>query len=273
MKLDMSRAWNDATAMISANRETVLILAGVFFFLPYLVLMLAMPGMTGSMQMQPADSEQAMEQALGMYSRFWWAFLLIALFQGIGMLAGLALLGSSARPTVGEAIKAGAIGLLPYIGVQIIQTVIFIVVLGIPFGLATAAGSVAIAFVVGVIAFVAFLYLFTKFSLAAPVIAIEQVINPVKAMSRSWRLTKGNSVRLFLFYLLLFIALMVVFLIVTMVFGLVFALMGPQIMLIGNGIVSSLINAAWVMIFLAVLAAVHRQLAGPTTEDVRETFE
>lgn len=273
MKLDMSRAWNDATAMISANRETVLILAGVFFFLPNLVLMLSMPDMASTMQMQPADSEQALEQMTGMYAQMWWAFVLIALLQGVGMLASLSLLGNAARPTVGEAIKAGVVGLLPYIGVQILQTLLFVAVLGIPFGAAVASGLPGLAFVVGVAVLVAFLYLFTKFSLSAPVIAIDHLMNPLRAMGTSWRITKGNSLRLFLFYLLLFVALLVVFIIVSMVFGMIFALMGSQIMLIGNGITASLINAASITIFLAVLAAVHRQLAGPTTEDVRETFE
>ena len=31
----------------------------------------------------------------------------------------------------------------------------------------------------------------------APVIAIEEVRNPIAAITRSWRLTKGNSLRIF----------------------------------------------------------------------------
>jgi hypothetical protein len=51
-------------------------------------------------------------------------------------------------------------------------------------------------------------------------------------------------------------------LVIQMVLGLIFALFGPEGQMIGNGIVSSLLNAAWVTIFLAVLAATHHQLAG-----------
>ena len=36
MKLEMNRAWNDAVRLVRRSREVVLIVAGVFFFLPYL---------------------------------------------------------------------------------------------------------------------------------------------------------------------------------------------------------------------------------------------
>ena len=41
MKFSMSEAWRDATAMMSANREVLLIVAGIFFLLPSVVLTLA----------------------------------------------------------------------------------------------------------------------------------------------------------------------------------------------------------------------------------------
>ena len=36
MKFDMGKAWNDTVAILSANREVLLVLAGVFFLLPAL---------------------------------------------------------------------------------------------------------------------------------------------------------------------------------------------------------------------------------------------
>ena len=104
-------------------------------------------------------------------------------------------------------------------------------------------------------------------------IAIERETNPLTALGRSWRLTKGNSVRLFFFMVLLLIAIVVIGGVVSMVVGLVFALFGATAALIGQAIVSGLLNAIWVVLFLAVLAAIHHQLAGPSTETVRETFE
>ena len=40
MKFDMSAAWNEATRLMAANRDVLLIVAGVFFFLPYVAFML-----------------------------------------------------------------------------------------------------------------------------------------------------------------------------------------------------------------------------------------
>ncbi|MFD2135472.1 hypothetical protein ACFSLT_10020 [Novosphingobium resinovorum] len=37
MKFDSSRAWSQASQAVSANREVVLALAGVFFLLPQLM--------------------------------------------------------------------------------------------------------------------------------------------------------------------------------------------------------------------------------------------
>ena len=36
MKFDMNAAWREATGMIAANREVLMIVAGVFFLLPSL---------------------------------------------------------------------------------------------------------------------------------------------------------------------------------------------------------------------------------------------
>ena len=41
-------------------------------------------------------------------------------------------------------------------------------------------------------------------------------MNPIAALGRSWRLTKGNSLMLFLFYVLLVLAILVVSFVVTM---------------------------------------------------------
>ena len=120
MKFSMSEAWRDATAMMSANREVLLILAGIFFLLPSLVMALAMPGLQEAML---ADPENAQARMLELYTGFWWLLLLVVLAQIVGYLALLALLRDTSRPTVGEALKAGIAGLLPAIGFYVIVCV------------------------------------------------------------------------------------------------------------------------------------------------------
>lgn len=273
MKFDMSAAWNEATRLMAANRDVLLVVAGVFFFLPYVAFMLLfMNEMTALEAAQSSNPDPAAmgEAMFGFYGEVWWVVLLMALIQGVGMIGLLALLSDRSRPTVGEALKTGVRLLLPYVGAQLLLSCIFGLLILIP--IAVGAGTSAAAGVlVGLAAAVALAYLFIKFLLVSPVIAIEKVANPLGAMGRSWRLTKGNSLRLFFFVLLLLVALIIVGAVISMILGLIMALAGAEIALVGNAIVSGLINAAFYVVFLAVLAAVHRQLAGSRGETAPET--
>lgn len=275
MKFDMTAAWSEAMRLIAANRQVIAVVAGVFFFLPYLVFMLMFSNQMEALEASQAGNPdpEAMGQAMmSFYGEIWWVILVAAVIQGIGMLGLLALLTDRRRPTVGEALKIGAKLFLPYFGAQLLISLLFGLMVLIPIAVG-AAVSVAAGVLIGLVALVASLYLFTKFLLMPAVIAIEHEANPIAALGRSWRLTKGNSVRIFLFVFLLFVAVIVVGGVLSMIVGLVFALGGPETALIGNAVVSGLINAVFYVIFLAVLAAIYRQLAGPSTETVSETFE
>ena len=270
MKFDMSAAWNEATRLMAANRDVLLIVAGVFFFLPYVAFMLIfMNELTALEAAQAANPDPAAIRAamMGFYGEIWWMVLIMALFQAVGMIGLLALLSDRSRPTVGEALKLGLKLLLPYIGAQLLLSCLFGLLLLVPIAIG-AGSSQATGVLVGIVALFAFIYLFTRFLLVSPVVAIERVANPLTAIGRSWRLTKGNTLRLFLFLLMLLIAVTVVAIVISLVLGLILALAGAEIALIGNALVSGLINAIFYVIFLAVLAAIHRQLAGPSAEVV-----
>lgn len=275
MKFDMGAAWNEAMRLIAANRQVVAIVAGVFFFLPYLAFMLLFMNQMEALeasQIANPDPSAVGQAMLGFYGQIWWVLLLMVVIQAIGMLGLLALLTDRSRPTVGEALAIGTKLFLPYLGAQLVVSVVLGIIMLVPFAVG-AAVSAAAGVLIGLIAVVALAYLFTKFMLVPPVIAIERETNPLGALGRSWRLTKGNSVRLFLFIFLLLVAIIVVGSVVSMVVGLVFALFGATGALIGQAIVSGLLNAVWVVIFLAVLAAIYRQLAGPSADAMRETFD
>jgi len=274
MKLDMNRAWTEALSLIQANIGVVATVAGVFFFLPYLAFALLMPE-TANFAVEPNsdDPTAAFDQVMALYADIWWIMLLLIVAQTVGTLALLALLRADNRPTVGQAITVGAIGFLTSIAATIILYIGVGLIGGVLMGVAIASKITALAVILGLLLFVAFIYLMVKFSLLAPVIAIDKVYNPLTALLRSWRLTKGNSVRLFFFYLLLFIALVVVSGVIGMIVMLVFGLMGEEVMLIGSGLINSAVNAVVIVLMLGVLAAVHRQLAGPSAESMGETFE
>ena len=283
MKLDMGRAWNDAMAKLSANREMVLIVSGVFFFLPYLALAFFMPTDIAQLQAgggprQP-NFEQLGELMLEFYSSFWWAFLLIGILQGIGTLVLMIVLADRTRPTLGEALALGVKLYLPLFAAQFLTAIAMILMMMAPIVLGAAGAAsgatflVVLAVLLGIAVVVATIYIYTKLSLTPAVFAVEQTMNPIDALRQSWRTTKGNSLMLFLFYVLLILAIAVISFILSMVTGLIFALTGPQAALYGNGFVSSLVNAATAALMAAVVVSVYLQLTGGGSAAVSETFE
>lgn len=270
MKFDMGRAWTEALEMIKGNGKLLAIVAGVFFFLPALALTLLMPTMMTVTPGETMTPEQVMALFTGGFVFGLFAYVIISY---IGTLAVLNLLSDRARPTVGEAIKAGFLGFIPYFLAQLLLGIAFAVifiVLALIGGLA-ASGVLTGLLVVIALPFVAWIY--TKMSLVAPVIAIDEIRNPIAALTRSWKLVSGNSLRVFLFYLVLLVTFLVVYLVLTMVLGLFAALLGPEIGLIVSAILQGILGLVFTVLFLAILAAVHRQLSGPSVSAVTETFE
>ena len=268
MKFSMSEAWREATAMMSANREVLLIVAAIFFLLPSLAMGLAMPGLQESMI---ADPENAQARVLELYTTWWWLLVVVFLAQIVGYLALLALLRDTSRPTVGEALKAGVAGLLPAIGFYVIVGIgVFVVALAAVALMAVNAGLGVIAILLCVVLVV---YVMIKLMLVLPVIAIDKVSNPITAIARSWALTKGNSLRLFLFFLLLIVVYVVIAAVVAMIVGAVVLALGTSAALMVNGIISGILSALITVVLIAVIAAIHRQLAGPSAAAVSATFE
>jgi uncharacterized Tic20 family protein len=271
MKLDMGQAWNSATELLSKNKDVVLIVAGVFLFLPAFALALLVPGLDQTVA-NPEDADAMIAALSETYQTYWWAFILSAIANTLGTLTLLTLLTDSGRPTVAEALKLGAKGILPYLAAQILIVIVAALVIGFPLGLGIASKVAPLIAVLGFFAIIAFIYLMVKFSLITPVIAIDKIYNPIQVLKRSWALTKGNSIRLFAFFVLLFLAVIVIVLVVQGVLSVVLALVGGQVELIGMAIISSLANTIFAIVILAVLAGVHRQFAGPSAENVSDTF-
>ncbi|MFW2350784.1 glycerophosphoryl diester phosphodiesterase membrane domain-containing protein [Qipengyuania sp.] len=261
MKFDLDTAWKDATGLLSRNFGLLAVIAGVFFFLPYAGITLALPEVADLQKAQATGNPDTMMAAVTeLYVGYWWVFLILALVQGAGLLAMLALVRRRANPTVGEALATGARSVPSYIAAQLMQSALIAIVAMLLVGLGAVTGLQLLAALGGVIAFVVICYIVTKLSLAAPVIAIEGELNPIRALRRSWSLTRGNSVRLFAFYLLLLIAFIVLSAVLSLVFGLGFALFGEQAALLGEAVMSGFVNATMIVIVVCVLAAVHTQL-------------
>lgn len=271
MKFDSNLAWKEASSAIAANRDVLLALAGVFFLLPSLALSLLMP----SPEPQPgATPEQALAAMQTYYvSALPW-LLPMTILQAAGTLGLLALFTDRRRPTVAQAIGLGFVGLLPYIGAQLLMGIGVGLTFGLAVGIAAVTGVQALVGLLIVVSIVGVLYVMIKTSLTAPVIMVEGVRNPVTALTRSWRLTKGNSVRLGLFYLLLAIVFIVIISIVMVIVGVLAALIaGGETANVIGAVVSAAMGSVMTLYFVAAIAAAHRQLAGPSADRVSETFE
>lgn len=279
-KLDMGKAWTQATGMIGANRDTIGAIAGLFFFLPTLAVSLLVPELgtaSGPGGAGSADQEAALQAALdqmnAIYADNWPAFLAIGIASLIGSMSLFALFTDRGRPTVSEALRTGVASTPSYLAAQLLAVIGAMLAIGLPIGVISAMGGAAVATLAVFVALVLIVYVLVKLALIAPVIAIDGLRNPFAAIARSWQLTKGNSLRIFIFIALLLVVIVIISALVSGVVGLVMAAIGGEIATIGNAIFGALLNAVLTVLFLAVTVAIHRQLSGGSPEAAAATFE
>jgi hypothetical protein len=191
----------------------------------------------------------------------------------VGSLSLLALLTDRGHPTVGEALGTGVRSIPAYLAAQVACGLAAGLVIALPLALLAAFAPPAVLALAGLALVVLVIYLAVKFSLIAPVIAIDAVRNPLAAIARSWRLTRGNSLRIFGFIVLLLAVMVIIAALVQGVLMLVLAAIGGEVARIGTALVGALVNTVMTVIILVVLAAIHRQLAGGTPERLAATFE
>ena len=268
---DSNRAWGDAVNLVNSNRDLLLALAGVFLVVPAFAVAMLLP------QPQPPEGAemQAVLATLGEYYQSNSIVLVsIALFQMIGSLSMLALFTDSARPTVGEAIRLGfqytptAIAAQLLLAFAIGSMVLLPVLLG---GATKSPGITALTIVVAVALGV---WAMIRLSLLAPAVMVDRLANPLKAMGRSWQLTEGNVLRLLAFFVLVLIGFIVVTLVAEGVVRLALTLVaGDKPADIVATLVATLMQAAMSVYFIAISAACHRQLAGPTTQSIVDKFD
>ena len=110
-------------------------------------------------------------------------------------------------------------------------------------------------------AVLAWLYGWIRTVLAAPVMAVEGIRNPIAALSRSWHLTAGNVLRIFAFLALIGVAFTVVLMIATALAGVLLSLLLPAAYAaLGVLVLSAALGALMLLTLVAALAATHAQL-------------
>ena len=263
MKLDLNAAWDQAVRLIAVNREVMLVLGGVFFFLPYVLflLMVPMPDFAAVAGPSGENTPALMAAMNGFLADYWWAILLLSLVQTAGAIAVMAVIGDPTRPTVRTAMQRGLRLLLPSVAVQVLTSLATMLVLFVALLLGALTGSQTFAATLAVFALPVIIWLLTRLSLSGAAVAIEQTANPLAGLRRSWRLTAGNALRLVAFYLLLFAAFFVISQVLGLLVGVLTALPSAEVAQVLGALLSGLIYSALILTTYAVLASVHRLLA------------
>lgn len=249
MRFSYSAVWDDAAAMIRAHGSLIAALAGVFLFLPSLLIAQLLPKPTVT---DPSRAFDAMRDFY-MANLLW--LLLASLVSMIGTIAILKLLLGPRGTSVGGAIAA-AFPLLPF---YFLAALVSNLMLAIGFLLLVVPG----------------LYLFGRLAPLGPVVVAEKRYNPVDSIGRAWALTKGRGWAVLGFVLLVGVAGAVSVLVVDGVAGVLFVLVaGKGLGTFLSGIVSAAAGAAFSALFAVVFAALYRGLtAGAPGPELGAVFD
>jgi hypothetical protein len=272
MKISMERGWERAIALVRSNGDVLAVLAGLFFFLP------GFAGVFFISQQPQIDPGMGAEEALKSVEAYFVSILpyllVVMVVDTIGRLAMLVLFTDRGRPTVGEALKRGALGLLPYILTSLLVALALAALSVILVVAPARIGVPVVVLLTGPLVIALALYVTIKLSLAAAVIVAEGISNPLALIRRSWQLTKGNSLRLLLFYLLLGLPYLVVAMLAQGLFGTLGAIAGGEHgQLFVGGAATALVGAAWGTLTAAIIAALYEQLSGRSDIDAARAFE
>ena len=236
MKISYSGIWEDTVRLIRSHASLAAALAGVFLFLPALLIghFLPMP--------QASEPNELIRQVIEHFrSNLHW-MLLSTLLSAAGTLAILILIFRGAGTSVGAAIAAAFGLLLPYF--------LALVLTGIP---------IAIGFMLFLIPG---LYLVARFLPLGPVFVAEGERNPLSAIARTWHLTKGHGWAIAGLVVLIFVAGFVLMTVIGGIIGLVLHLALPEGLATFLGlVVSTLTSSALQVVMIFLSAAIYRAIA------------
>lgn len=241
MKFSYTEIWQDTVRMLRANAPLFLAVAGVFFFLPALLIAYFVP--------QPEGSNMATALAeMEAYMNANWHWVLLAnIVNSMGAVAIYLLLFDPRGRTVGGAL-AGALPILPFYFILSLLTTISVI------------AGLALLILPGI-------YLLGRLMPSGAVMVADGHRNPISAMRGSWGLTKGKGWAVAGLVLLIFVTGWIATLALTSVFGSIFLLVGGReglgglLVLILNAAIGSVLS----LLLVVLCAAIYRRLASPAS--------
>ena len=235
-----------------------------------------MPALMSGAVADPAQSPDAILAQYGVG-----IFLLYVVIYAISFAqqaAACRLCSDRHEASIGGAISAGIKAVPTLFGVAILLLIaLFALMLVASLGLAgIVAGteSPGLTFVLGLLLLIGFVYIFARLSMILPVVAIDDVRNPITAIGNAWRMTGGNVLRLVLVFVLVMVVMGVLFMVLSaLTLGSFTPGATPGIgNMIGFGLLMLVLGLTVGLYFLALVAAIHRQLSDTSVSAVEDTF-
>ncbi|MEO1730583.1 MAG: hypothetical protein AAFR64_07580 [Pseudomonadota bacterium] len=270
MKFDMNAIWSRAVELVQENLQLLAIVSAVFLLLPSVAIYLLLPSMqTFADPAADPDVVAAQLQAnLGPIITFGVVSMLVQ-FAGNGAMIALM---SGARLTVGEAIKTGLKITLSALAVFVIFMLCYFfaaIIVIIPFALLGGLTGLPALGALGVLpALLASAYIAARMSMSMPVMVLENTLNPIGAVLRSFALTRKRHWSILMFWAVLFLCYFVIAILLSSVISLIAALAGggtvsALILGLTNGLMGMIIG----MLMCGIAVAMYGQLS-ITDEDV-----
>ena len=260
--LSIGRAWDEAKAALQAHRKLIVPVALGLVLLPSVIVKMVEPPVATGEQ-PPAGS-----------------WMLIALAMVIVMLIGelaIVLLVNGWRGSVGEAIRKAArrspVFILGALTFLVPVVLVFSIILAVGGAGTTEGGQVdwvnfgTAGWLAMLICIVAVIYLSVRL-LPLLAVAVSEDVGPIAALKRSFALTQGHFWRLLAVLLLLTIAFLIVAVTVGAVIGGAITLLLGQpepwsLSLLLIALAGGLVQAGFVMVYVAMLSRIYAQLAAP----------
>jgi membrane-anchored glycerophosphoryl diester phosphodiesterase (GDPDase) len=287
--MEIGRVFSTSFAMLRQRFWPLLGMWAVFFVIQIvamfvLILGVAGMGLAGSAGLSAGIDDPAALASLGVgmiivLIAFYAAYIVLILAQQAAMVT---LASPLEEPSFGGALSRGFKSALPFLGITVLMLLGYFAVLmafAAVTGGASLAGDTAGGLAGGLLALLflpVLIYLACRFSVLVGVVAVDQVFNPITAIRRSWSVTGGKVLAIFL-ALLGFIAISAA------IIGLPFMLMFGAAATSGPDSVASAGVAASLLLFFPLIiiytlfasafsSALHAVVTGGGAERLEEVF-
>lgn len=237
MKLSYDAVWQDILGMLKAHADIILIVAGAFMFLPTLAQAIYLP---------PPEMDRFDQQAMRDLALYYEANIVPLLSLRLVTLLGtgtlLALFLHPSRPTVGGAISAAARMLPTLFFVSLIEQMMML-------------GGLVLFIVPG-------LYVIARTAVSDAAVMADDLGNPLKAIARSFALTRGLGWQVFGLVAILAVVTWVASSALVAIVGIPTQLLLPEGgALIARNVLSAITPTAMMLVFVLLSASFYRALS------------